>query len=182
MVERHETGLGRQHRSVNGHAVDRVGAVEDKNLFPVLGGRFNRQTQSRGVSVKAATHVLDVKDERVEVFQVLGLWLVQRPDQGLALRVGFPGFALGQLGIQTVDRQARVVVVSVGDLFVQHSANAMLRAKENFEFKLRRIVEQVNGGVALAIVAGVIGDQADPHSFERRELLLDQHVNAVKGL
>ena len=57
----------------------------------------------------------------------------------------------------------------------------MFRAEERLELDARRIVQQVNGGIAPAVVAGVIGDQSDAQPFERREVLFHQHVNAVES-
>src|SRR5262249_25002405 len=51
---------------------------------------------------------------------------------------------------------------------------------QDFEFHIGGVLEKIDGGVALPIPAGVVGNQADFQAFERRESVAYQNVDAVE--
>ena len=56
----------------------------------------------------------------------------------------------------------------------------MLRAEERLELHAGRVEKQIDGGIAPAILSGVIGHETDAQLLERREVLLHEHVDAVE--
>ena len=156
-----EGGLTQPYRPVYGGSVDGVDAIQDEILLSALRGGLEAQRHGGGVGVEPAADVLDVIHQGVQVLHLLG------------------GRFVG-LAIEAVDRQAGLFVHGIAHLFVRRPADAVLWAKQHFELDARRVLEQVNGRIAVTVLAGMVGDQADAQSLERGELLPDENVNAVK--
>ena len=149
-----------EHRSRNGYAVDRVGAIEDDEALAVLGRGQHRIPHRRDVGVKARSDVLDVEDERVEPLEHRGGWPAM-------------------FAVQADDRDAgRGVEAVVDNGDVELAARAVLRAEEPDEFDVSGSMQVAGCAAPVARQARMIGDQSDALSGQRRKAVACQHIDA----
>src|ERR1700755_1071675 len=73
VIRRERELVAVSNRSVHIDATDRVGPVQNKHRDLSLRGLFEQVTERRAVSPEAHADVLNVVDERVEIFELLGL-------------------------------------------------------------------------------------------------------------
>jgi len=71
------------------------------------------------------------------------------------------------------------LVDAIAQVLVLRSADAVLRAEERIKLDLRRVLQQIDGWIPLAIVTSVVGNQTDAQTLQRREFLLHEDINAV---
>ena len=57
----------------------------------------------------------------------------------------------------------------------------MLRTEQDFELNVRGPLQEVDGWVTLAVVAGVIGDEAHAQPLQRGKFLSGKHINSVEN-
>src|SRR5688572_17811907 len=142
-------------------ATNRIDAIKDKEFQFRFARRLHAVAHSGRVSVEAAADVLDIEDESVEVFQLFGS--------------GRAAFA-----VKAVYGQAGLFIDAVSKFLVELTANAVLGTEQGLELDAFGGFENVDGGIAVAIDAGVVGDQADAQVLQWCELLLDEDVDPVE--
>ena len=160
VIAREGEFIGVGHRSLRFNAADGVRAVEhvDGNF---RARRFFHDVAERGdVCVEARADILNIEDERVELFQVLGL-------------------RSARLAVERIDRQSGLLVLRVRDFVVNQTAYAVLRRKERDEFDVRRFAQHVNRRSPATVAPGVVRHQPDAQPRELFEPVALKHVNAV---
>src|ERR1043166_1104687 len=162
-MKANKTVLFGRDRAINRGSVERVDPVQNEILDSCLSRGLHAQAHCSGVSVESATDILNVVNEHIQALKLFGRWLA-----GLA--------------IKAVDGKTCIFVGAIGEVFASQSADAVLRTEQGPQGHSRRILEQVNRGQTISVVAGMIGDKANTLAFERCELVLCQHVYAVEHL
>src|SRR5262245_17838165 len=124
-----------KERPLDRQAADRIRTVEYDDLQLVRRTGLQDVAERCDVGVEAAADVLDVVNERVDAFELLGARSLP-------------------LAVQAVNRQAGFLVLTVGHQFVDRTADAVFRAEKGDQLDARRLVEQVDGAVAVTVQAG----------------------------
>ena len=90
-------------------------------------------------------------------------------------RRGFPGGT-----VQGIYGKPGFGILCIGHLIpgIYISPHPVFRAEEGHQVHLRRLEEDVDGGVQLAVHAGRVGDQADALAFQAREMVVTQDFDA----
>lgn len=150
--------------SVDGETADGIDAIEDEEGEIVFRGGFHGEAHGRDIGVEAGADILNIEDERIEAGELIG-----------------GGFA-AVFAVKAVDGEASFGVGFVVDVFIGFAADAVFGAEEGDEVDVGGLVEEVDGGGAGAIAAGVIGDEAEALVFEGGEILGLEGIDAVEGL
>ena len=58
----------------------------------------------------------------------------------------------------------------------------MLWAEQSFELNSWRAFEEIDGRIAVTVMAGVVSDQSNPKPFQRSEVFTNQDIYAVERL
>ena len=141
---------------------DGVGAVEDDEADFGGGGGFEAMGEGGDVGVEAAADVLDVENEGVEAGELGG-------GGGAAV------------AIEAVDGEAGGGVGGVGDFrLVEVATDTVFGGEEGNEGEIFGLVEEVDGGASVAVVAAGVGDEADAEAVELAEVVAGEDVNAVE--
>src|SRR5439155_18939312 len=109
--------------------------------------------------VEPAADVLDVVNDRVHALE--------------QFRRRFSARA-----VEAEDRQAGRLVAAVADPLVERAAQAVLGAEKHDELNAGGLMQEVDGGAALAVSAGVVGDQRDRTALQAGEVLGGEDVDA----
>ncbi len=138
-----ETGFVRiEHGPFEDVATQGIGAVEHKEGNAVFRGFLHAVGHRGGVGIEANTGILDVENERINIFQhvVGGTQLV---------------------AIEAVDGEPGRRIFGGRDLVNVVAGDAVLGTEQRDQLNSGRLREELHGGAPLKIHAGVIGDETD---------------------
>ena len=137
-----EAGFAGGNRAFYAVSRNRIDTVEDDEFQAGVCSGFHGQSHCGNVGVEAAADVLDVENKGVQVLQLFG--------GGLAV-----------FSVQAKDGEFCFGVDVVGHWMVECSSEAVFGTEKGCQFDAGRLVKKVNGGLAVFVAAGVVGDQAD---------------------
>lgn len=159
---------GVEARAFDADAAERIGAVEDDGLNVVLGAFVHDVTERADEGVGTIAEVLDIVDDGVEAGEhFLG---------GMAM------IGRGRI-IKRIDRQAGLGIATIVEFLAGagQSVDAVFGAEEFDQLVVSCAltgVENGDGGTALGIGAGGIGDEADSLAFKCGEICFFEFVDA----
>jgi hypothetical protein len=104
--ERKFVRIGKRAFDIN--AANRVRAVEYEDGEFHARGFFHHEAKRGDVSVEARADVLNVENERIEVFKLFGA-------------------RAARLAVKRINRQSRLLIAAVGNLVVEFAAYAVFR-------------------------------------------------------
>ena len=142
-------------------SAERVGAVEHHELLAVTGSCLHGQSHGGYERIAAATYVLDVIDQHVDIAQHLG--------------GGFLGGA-----VQRVDLDAGLFVYVIGHVSSGYmvAPHAMLGGEQRGQLHPGGRGEYVDGRPHGVVYPSRVGDEADAFTLEGGEILCLKHLDA----
>src|SRR5207302_1921036 len=101
-----------------------VDAIQDKVFFSALSGGFHRHRHSGRVGIETAADILDVKDQGIQVFELLRRWFLS-------------------LTVQAIDGQPAFLIHTIAHLLILDATNAVLRTEKDVELNVRRVLQKI---------------------------------------
>ena len=149
-------------RPLDLQASERIRTVEDDHFHPFRCRHLHHIAHGAYIGVGAAADVLDVVDNGVEALE-----LFCGGEAGLAVEGEDGNTGAGVYGLP-LDVLARVGI----------APDTVLRAEKGHQLYSWRIVEDIDGGVEVAVHARWIGHQSDAFALELFEAVGLEDVNA----